>query len=183
MAALTVSGLARSASRRQTATMAQMKGTKSRDVLIPPSECQSAAIGELDAYWTELRGARPFPSRHDIDPARIKRLLPNIALLDVFQDPLRLRYRLAGTRFVEAFGAETSGRWLDEVYDDEFELNQTLENFRHLLAARAPIFGRTENTFLPIGTSRFLWAIFPLSDDGTTITHALGIEDYSVFRK
>lgn len=162
--------------------MAQLKGTKSRDIFITAAECDSPKICALHAYWNELRGEQLFPPRGAIDPSRIKSLLPNLAFLDVFEAPLRIRYRLAGTAFVEAFGAETSGRWLHEVYDDAYELNQTLNNFRQLLTTRAPVFGRTENTILPIGTSRFLWAIFPLSDDGNTITQALGIEDYTALK-
>jgi hypothetical protein len=155
---------------------------KSTDIFITAEACPSAKIRKLADYWEKLRGGNQFPSRHAIDPAEIKVLLPIIVLVELHLDPLRIRYRVAGTRFVEAFGAETSGRWLHDVYTDEYELNQTLNNFQRLLDQRTPVYGRTENTFLPIGTSQFAWAIFPLSDDGEHITHALGIEDYKALR-
>lgn len=156
---------------------------KSTDIFITADECPSAKIRKLADYWAKLRGDLPFPLRQTIEPADIKPLLPHIVLVEVHLNPLRIRYRLAGTKFVEAFGTETSGRWLHEVYDDQYELNQTLGNFQRLLDSRAPVYGRTENTFLPIGNSQFAWAIFPFSDDGQTITHALGIEDYTAFRR
>lgn len=159
--------------------MAKRADGKSTDIFITAEECPSAKIRKLADYWGKLRNARQFPSRFDIDPAEIKVLLPIVVLVEIHRDPLRIRYRLAGTKFVEAFGTETSGRWLHEVYDDQYEFNQTLNNFQRLLDQRAPVFGRTEDTFLPIGTSQFAWAIFPLSDDGETITHAMGIEDYT----
>lgn len=167
--------------------MTELDAKKSTDIFITaeecPEECPSAKIRKLADYWAKLRGDLRFPSRHALDPADIKVLLPHIVLVEIHLDPLRIRYRLAGTKFVEAFGTETSGRWLHEVYEDQYELDQTLGNFQRLLDTSAPVYGRTENTFLPIGTSQFAWAIFPLSDDGVTITHALGIEDYTALRR
>ena len=34
-------------------------------------------------YWRGKAGARPLPSRSDIDPVEIPRLLPHIMLVDV----------------------------------------------------------------------------------------------------
>jgi len=163
--------------------MTELDAKKSTDIFISAEECPSAKIRKLADYWAKLCGDLLFPPRHALDPADIKVLLPHIVLIEVYLDPLRIRYRLAGTKFVEAFGIETSGRWLHEVYDDQYELDQTLGNFQRLLDTRAPVYGRTENTFLPIGSSEFVWAIFPLSDDGVTVTQALGIEDYAAFRR
>lgn len=37
-------------------------------------------------------------------------------MIDVYRDPWRFRFRLAGTAIVEFLGREVTGRWCEEVY-------------------------------------------------------------------
>ncbi len=68
-------------------------------------------------YWQALRPAPDLlPGRQHLDPLQIPDLLPGIWLLDIQREPFRLRYRLAGTRIVEAIGREVTGLWLDEAH-------------------------------------------------------------------
>jgi hypothetical protein len=62
-------------------------------------------VQTLYAYWNALRAGRVAPRRLEIEPSRISSLLPETFMLErtglgVF------RYRLAGTRLCEIFGAE-----------------------------------------------------------------------------
>ena len=59
--------------------------------------------------------AAPMPARADIDPCEIKPLLPYLMISDLFSDPLRVRFRLAGTKVCETFGFNVVGRWLEEL--------------------------------------------------------------------
>ena len=59
----------------------------------------------LAKYWDELRRGRAVPSRNDIDPGRIRTLLPNVFILEFF-DVDHLVFRLAGTRLCERYGRE-----------------------------------------------------------------------------
>jgi len=54
-----------------------------------------------------------MPSRTDIDPIEIPKLLPDVMLVEV--DGARYRYRLIGTENTQAHGVNATGRYLDEV--------------------------------------------------------------------
>lgn len=70
----------------------------------------------LFEYWSTRRNGRPMPARADIDPAELGRLLPNLMLIEAVDGPSRrYRYRLVGTRVVQATGEDRTGRHFDEV--------------------------------------------------------------------
>jgi hypothetical protein len=55
-----------------------------------------------------------MPSRADIDPVEIPKLLPDVMLVERLEDG-RYRYRLIGTENSRAHGVNATGRFLDEV--------------------------------------------------------------------
>lgn len=67
-------------------------------------------------YWQNIHPPGKLPGRQHLDPLHIPDLLPGLWLLDVQQEPFRLRYRLVGTRISEAIGREVTGLWLDEAH-------------------------------------------------------------------
>jgi hypothetical protein len=66
------------------------------------------------AYWRGKAAGRMLPSRADIDPIEIARLLPDVMLVERLDDR-RYRYRLIGTENQRAHGINATGRYLDEV--------------------------------------------------------------------
>jgi hypothetical protein len=62
----------------------------------------------LFRYWAESRGARPMPSRADLDPLAMKAALPHLMLIDVVGEGFR--YRLVGTQVVQDFGRDLTGK-------------------------------------------------------------------------
>ena len=62
----------------------------------------------LVGYWSRLRKGRPIPDQSDIDPRALKRMLPDMLILDAL-DPSRPLYRLAGTQLCERHGSELRG--------------------------------------------------------------------------
>lgn len=98
-------------------------------------------IGPLCAalldYWLERRGERPMPARVDLDPIDIPKLLPHIMLMDVLPGTGRMRFRLVGTRVVVMFGADNTGRYLDEVDFGE-QRPAILESYDLALAHASP---------------------------------------------
>lgn len=70
---------------------------------------------ELYDYWRACAQSRPIPLRYDIDPIAIPTLLPGLSLIDVGENINSLRYRLAGTRVREIYGAEMTGRGVFDV--------------------------------------------------------------------
>jgi hypothetical protein len=64
----------------------------------PPSlNLRSERLRAAYAYWLGKCKGRLMPSRSDIDPTDIPKLLPYVTLIDVLADPLDFRYRLIGT--------------------------------------------------------------------------------------
>jgi hypothetical protein len=64
-------------------------------------------------YWLRLAAGRRMPSRADIHPGEIIKLLPHVMLVDVLGEG-RYRYRLIGTANMQEHGFNATGRYLDE---------------------------------------------------------------------
>jgi hypothetical protein len=135
-------------------------------------------LRQLRDYWESKRRGRTAPPRADIDPAEIKPLLPHLLIADLFADPLRVRFRLAGTRVCDAFGFNIAGRWLEEL-DLTADIGFWLAQYERMIATQAPIYGRTTGTRGPVELFRSNWAMFPLSTHGQRIDQSLEIEDWS----
>jgi hypothetical protein len=153
------------------------------DAIIAPTDCTSAKVLRLYDYWQEVRGDRVMPRRQDIDPVDIWPLLPNIHLSEWHSNPDRVYFRIAGTEMVAAVGHEFRGRWLTEFHEGDEGLDQTLALYYRVIATRVPVFGRTDGTTFRLGVDFFEWVLCPLSDDGKTVTHFIGLEDYVATRR
>lgn len=98
----------------------------------------SSLLRELRDYWLSLAAGRVIPPREALDPLDIPRLLPNLMLVDVFNDPQRFRFRLVGTRLTELARRDSTGRWLDEsLYGDNME--RVLLDLRACADTGAPV--------------------------------------------
>lgn len=85
----------------------------SREFLeLPPHEANARTIWD---YWTAKAGERAAPSRSDIDPRDLPRLLPQILLVDVLRSPLRFRYRLSGSMADTIHGHPLRALFADEM--------------------------------------------------------------------
>lgn len=103
--------------------------------------CRAEPLRLLYQYWYGKCGDRIAPSRADIRPEEMKRLLPNVLLIDVLGADTRLRYKLAGTEFVTIYGAEVTGQYVDEIdYDGVRDL--IVADYRKVVAERRPSWTR-----------------------------------------
>jgi hypothetical protein len=129
---------------------------------------------ELHRYWNDIRGDRPMPRRADIHPEDIRTLLPNVVLIDVQPDPLRLRYRLIGTEITRTMQRDSTGKYYDEIYAPDL-LADIYKTFRYLIAHKAPI--RTFGTAFYPDKNYYSYETLnlPLGDDGATINMVLGM--------
>jgi hypothetical protein len=67
-------------------------------------------------YWSGKRQGRAMPSRRDLDPCDIPRLLPNIVLVDVQHEPtLDFRYRLIGSAVFDRMADDLNGLFMSEI--------------------------------------------------------------------
>jgi hypothetical protein len=72
---------------------------------------------ELYNYWTSKRGGRPAPSRTDIEPGDIRRLLPDVFICELSGKD-QLTFRLAGTGLCNLYGRELKGCSFGEMWLD-----------------------------------------------------------------
>jgi hypothetical protein len=78
-------------------------------------------LKRMVAFWDEKRAGRDWPLRADFDPLEFWFAVGYVSLIDVILAPDRRRYffRLDGTRQVDLFGVDFTGKFLDQVYDPE----------------------------------------------------------------
>lgn len=75
-------------------------------------------------YWQGLiKGANNMPFWDDFRSSALPDLSPRMALLDVFDEPLRLRFGdFVGLEVIQRYGAPLHGQFLDELeLTDPFE--------------------------------------------------------------
>jgi len=140
--------------------------------MIDQPDAWHSKIREMFAYWQSIRPvAGGLPGRRHFEPLAVPALLPNIRLIDIRREPLRLRYRLVGTRIVEAHGYDMTGQWLDEAHpefrDDtplRCEYMSVIEERRPSYRRGKPVFGVNAEKYT--ATERIL---LPFAEDGQTV--------------
>lgn len=130
------------------------------------------ALGLL-AYWNEKRGDRPMPARRDIDPLDLPDHLGNLVLIEVEHEPLRLRYRLIGTRITSAMERDSTGKYYDEVYEPAI-IEHVYDSFRWILRHKAPLRTHGQAFYPDKNFYDYETLNLPLSDDGVTVNMVLG---------
>lgn len=149
---------------------------------IETDDVASSAIVALQDYWQRLHRDRRLPAKRDIDPAEIKPLLPYLVIAEIHWEPLRVRYRLVGTEAARFAGADYTGQWLHETGWGE-AIAEIETNFRRVAESGRPLFGADRILWVDDKWKHYEWAMLPLSDDGTRVTHCLIIEDFRHFER
>jgi hypothetical protein len=141
------------------------------------SQLDSPRVHRFHDYWKARRSAEhAVPLRADVDPTDLRELLPNIVIIEVEQSPLRFRYRLVGTRVVEFNKLDFTGAYLGSIgWDEEQQLTDTCVD---VVSTRQPLCGFYSWTLKTGATGKCEFGIFPLSQDGVTVTQIFGVEDY-----
>jgi hypothetical protein len=117
---------------------------------------------DLYRYWEGKRGNRHLPTRRDIDPTEIPRLLPHIALIDALHGTYR--WRLVGTQIVDDLGCDLTGQPFGTNVAPHGFVSAMSASFDRVLSDGEPVFeeslyatasGRTHalsRLLLPLGT-------------------------------
>ena len=109
-----------------------------------------------------------MPARADFLPHILSDHLGWIALLDVERSPLRFRYRLVGTGITQAVGRDSTGRYLDELYEpDIYEI--AASGFRRVVETQRPVRVQGKLEQVDKGFMRYEALELPLSDDGVEV--------------
>jgi len=131
---------------------------------------------DLYDYWRSIAPAGVLPGRQHFRPEDIPHLLANLYLRDVVRDggEIRFRTRLMGTRLVTVLGRDTTGRFMDEIFDADYVVRQRAIYLRviatgapDLLATQAPVHDKEH--------IRYQRLLLPLAEDGRTVDILVGL--------
>jgi hypothetical protein len=141
--------------------------------LLPPR------LAALHAYWSSKLCGRPMPSRSDIDPIEIPKLLPWIMLVDVQEGGANFRYRLVGSEIASHVGAALTRRTVGSAVAGPYT-EWLLGVYRTAVERKKPVFSRSELGFGSRGLKRVVSRLMlPLSSDGETVSMILNGQDYT----
>lgn len=132
-------------------------------------------LDRVGTVWNDARGARAMPQRVDIDAMKIRTVLPYVALIDVVPgDKIDFRYRLLGQHTISGFGRNITGGLHSEHADRTSQAWPFYEAYKKCVATAQPQDidheFRNHNKTLVKMRAR----VWPLSDDGKTVTGLLG---------
>lgn len=82
----------------------------------------------------------PFPHWHAIDPLNLREALGHVALIDVVDGGADFSYRLYGTRIVERYGSDLTGRRVSETDGGSYAAAFLMAIYRAVLTRREPVF-------------------------------------------
>ncbi len=138
----------------------------------PSLQLTWASLHEILRIWQDLAGSRPMPARADFHPRIFLRHLPDIALVDVQREPLRVRYRLVGTNITRAVGRELTGQWYDRLYPPQI-MAQVERVYTWIVTHRRPL--RTTGMALFFDRQMYSYEVLnlPLSAEGEAVDMVL----------
>jgi hypothetical protein len=127
---------------------------------------------ELYDYWCWTAGARSMPSRSDISPFSVPKLLPCIGLIDLTKGLPEATFRLAGTQLRDVYGEEITGKRIDRVFAG------AVANYWHQVHVRvaedgSPLNGAVHGPVQGRDHIVLLWMRLPLSQDGRHVDRIL----------
>lgn len=128
---------------------------------------------DLYRYWEGKRRGRAMPARADIDPLELRQQLANLILVDVAGAPPQFRIRLAGTDIVSRYGAELTGKALDDI-DLGSDLAAIKEQYEATVFKQTPTYCRHYIETKKHKLLRYERLLMPLSADGSTVNMLLG---------
>jgi hypothetical protein len=135
-------------------------------------------LERLLSYWNKKRAGRLAPTRADIDPVEIKKLLSHIMIVDLTTDPFRVRYRLVGTEITKVSHFDFTGHFLDQLSFESGDTMDWTDCYRQVAQSGLPGFGVVHWRTGDISRRWIEFLICPLSNDGITITQCIAAEDY-----
>jgi hypothetical protein len=148
----------------------------------PPGIAPHSDLLEFLSYWQSLlRPDGALPSRPDISPFALRRLLTGIAMIDVLppadaQHPYRYRWRLLGTSHQQHLGVDLTGRYFEEVHIPE-RLALAHRAFVPIIRERRPGYLRMSSRGFTVtsATNYFERIVAPLSSDGAEVNMLIGM--------
>jgi len=133
-------------------------------------------VRQFYEYWLSVAPPGRLPGRQHIAPEDIVPVLSRLWMLDVFRNPLRLRYRLVGTDITRSVQRELTGMWLDEAQPEVFNHPNLRDRYRFIFATGCPTWRRGPTLWHRDPTHRIVEnCLAPLATDGVTIDKIIAV--------
>jgi hypothetical protein len=142
--------------------------------------------GSIRAFWVHivaLMNSKGIIKAEDFDLMDVHRLAPDIMICDVDFESCRQNLRFVGTRIVDLFGAEPTGRYLDEIDLGPYR-SQQLAAFSMAVASGSAqwvrvcavgVGERPNARIRPSGNSSYERLIVPLVGDDSMVVQLVSI--------
>ena len=137
-------------------------------------------LKSLFNYWHGLSVDGALPLRRRIDPLAIRRHLPNVHLIDAARTPDELRYRLAGSLIVQAFGFEPGRRTRSEIRaryvkpERHAEFDRTSAETHRVVSERIVAYTHDYMTSYTKDYLAYARINMPISEDGASVSGIFG---------
>ena len=140
---------------------------------------ESEVLKKLVDLLRDRHDGGRLPSRQDSDSETLLSLGGRIALIEVKSNPRRCRYRLIGTQITAAVGRDSSERYFDTLYGDEY-YRWMAAHFEEIILSKTAIrtVGNMAHSEKP---HLFVEGIdMPLADDGETVDKILRALEFAM---
>jgi hypothetical protein len=144
------------------------------------SAISSPMLCEGLRYWNAKRGVRAFPSRAEIQPAEMKKILPHIILAKTIDDGRDFEFRLAGQSVMSAHGFNPTGWKVSEL--DRHAAGFTavvMRVYGRVQASGVPYASRGTLKHLDRSFRSFESLFLPLGPDGRAVDHIFVVAGFS----
>lgn len=138
---------------------------------------KSPLLRNAFALWDSKRGNRLMASRADFDPLEMPKLLSSIILVDVENNGAKLKIRLVGTKVVDMYGSDFTGRNMEDIDFGDVR-SKILAEYRLAVHEKRPVYSDHEFRKLNDYHRTIERAIFPLSDDDHTVNKLIAFLDF-----
>jgi hypothetical protein len=150
------------------------------DILTQDTSAWCPPVRQIYDYWQSLRHRHEgLPGRQYFDPLDIPRLMSLVWMVDVVRDAcaIRFRYRLLGTRQVQAMTRDFTGWWVDEAHPN-FREHPYYQHF--LKVARGEVSWRKGRPGFHVHADYFEMerVMLPMARDGSNVDMMLGLTAY-----
>jgi len=141
---------------------------------VPPDHCHPK-VRQIHDYWRSIHPAAGLPGRQHLDPVDIPSLLPNIGLIDAPGPQGDFTFRLMGTKLVDFYGADFTGKSFVGAYVKATE-SMAYNDLRATVADHLPRWRRGQAMFVRNREYVIIERIYlPFASDGATVTMVLAL--------
>jgi hypothetical protein len=122
---------------------------------------------DLYRYWLAKRTSRSMPTRSNLDPADIPKLLAHLMIIDKIDG--QFRWRLVGTAAVREIGRDPTGSIVGSYITGSGSAAAVRAIYGRVFTTAHPVFATGEFKVMSGANHNFSLLVLPLSDDGADV--------------